>query len=175
MAWGPFLIPTMVAIMALIGSTPAGAHDHRPPEAELRFGSLLQEGRLIRYHWSSKTEEGCTSSLVVADPDYPRPGLPVGPGSFRAALRLSRPDRPTDLKVAARDGQGPAGRRVGRRRDVRYTLRPRRAGEEVIGWSAIFRSTVEDRLFLWVTGSWGDRQGCLGPQRATWLFHVTSR
>jgi hypothetical protein len=174
MARRPFLPTIALAIVAVTGSTPADAHDHRPPEAELRFGSLLQEGRLIRHHWSSKTEDGCISSLVVADPDYPRPGLPVGPGRFRAALRLSRPDRPTELRIAAREGRGPDGRQSGRRRNVRFTLRPRRVGEEVIGWSAILRSTVEEHLYLRVTGSWDDRQGCVGRQRATWLFHVAA-
>jgi hypothetical protein len=110
----------------------------------------------------------------VAEADFPRPGLPVGPGPFRAALRLSRPDRPSELRVAARQGRGPGGRQPGAPQDVRFTLRPRRAGEEVIGWSAILRSRVDEHLYLRVTGSWDDRQGCLGRQRATWRFHVSA-
>jgi hypothetical protein len=164
-----------VALAVVGGPGAAVAHDHRPPRAELRFGSLLQEGRLFRYHWSSKTpEDGCVSSLIVADPGYPHPGLPVGPGKFRAAVRLSRPDRPTDLRVAAREGRGPGARQPGVSRDVSYTLRPRRAGDEVIGWAAILRSRVDEHLYLRVTGSWDDRQGCLGRQRATWLLHVSA-
>jgi hypothetical protein len=154
---------------------PATAHDHRPPRAEIRFGSLLQEGRLERYHWSSKTVDGgCVSSVTVADVGYPRPGLPVGPGPFRAALRLSRSDRPIDLRVTAREGRGPGGRELDERQGVRFTMRPRRAGDEVIGWAARLRSRVEQYLYLRVTGSWDDRQGCLGTQRATWLFHVSA-
>lgn len=171
----PLLVPALaMAIVALTGSTPAGAHDHRPPEAELRFGSLLQEGRLLRYHWSSRTEDGCISSLVVARPDYPRPGLPVGPGRFQAALRLSRPDRPIELRVVAREARAEDRRQPGRHEDIGVTLRPRKPGGEVIGWTALLRSRVERDLYLRVVGSWQDRQGCLGPQRAIWLFHVTA-
>jgi hypothetical protein len=162
-----------VAVLVVKGSVPAEAHDHRPPKAELRFGSSLQKGRLVRNHWSSKTEDGCISSLVVADPRYPRPGLPVGPGPFRAVLRLARTDRPTDLRVRAWEADADDRRRPGRRQDVAVGLRPRKPKGEVIGWTGILRSRVERDLYLRVTGSWEDREGCLGPQRAIWLFHVT--
>jgi hypothetical protein len=164
-----------VALLLLGPALPTAAHDHRPPGAELRYGSLFQDGRLVRQRWSAKTDDGgCVSSLVVVDAAYPRPGLPVGGGRFRAALRLSRPDRPTDLTVVARDGRGPGGRRLGERRGISATLRPRRAGGDVIGWAAVLASRVQDHLYLRVTGSWDDRQGCLGAQKATWLFHVTA-
>jgi hypothetical protein len=171
----PVLLPAIAVAVWLLGaSVPAGAHDHRPPEAELRFGSLLQEGALVRYHWSSKVEGGCVSSLVVADPGYPQPGLPVGPGRFRASLRLSRSDRPTELRVLAREASADDRRRPGRRADVAVTLRPRDPNGEVVGWAAHIRSRVDRDLYLRVTGSWEDRQGCLGPQRAVWLFHLTA-
>jgi hypothetical protein len=169
-------LPASLALaLVLCGVIPAAAHDHRPPRAELRYGSVLQQGRLIKEHWSSRTEDGgCVSSLVVGQARFPRPGLPVGPGRFRAALRLSRSDRPTDLSVSARQGRGLRGRLLGTSQPVAWTLRPRRAGGQVIGWAAVLRSRVEDELYLRVTGTWDDRQGCLGDQRAVWLFHVSA-
>lgn len=165
------LVAAVAAVLG--GSVPAGAHDHRPPVAQLRFGSLLQEGPLVRYHWSSVTDEGgCISSLTIGSSPHPRPGLPVGPGRFHAALRLSHPDRPVDLRVVAREA-GEEGQR-GTSQAVGYSLRPRRAGGQIIGWAAVLRSRVQEHLYLRVTGSWFDRQGCLGPQRATWLFHVSA-
>jgi hypothetical protein len=164
-----------VVLVVLSGVIPATAHDHRPPRAELRYGSLLQEGRLIKEHWSSRTEDGgCVSSLVVGNARFPRPGLPVGAGRFRAALRLSRSERPADLSVSARRGRGPGGRLLGKSQAVASTLRPRRAGGEVIGWAAVLRSRIEEELYLRVIGSWDDRQGCQGDQKAVWLFHVSA-
>lgn len=130
---------------------------------------------MVSYHWSSKTEDGCISSLVVADPDYPRPGLPVGTGRFRAALRLSRPDRPTRLRVVAWEASSTDRREPGRRTDVAVSLRAREPKGEVVGWAAMLGATVEQDLYLKVTGAWKDRQGCHGPQRATWLFHIAAR
>jgi hypothetical protein len=168
------LSATAVAALLALIPIPVGAHDHRPPEAELRFGRLLQEGRLVSYHWSSKTEDGCISSLVVANPSYPRPGLPVGPGRFRAALRLSRPDRPTRIRVVAWEANPADRQEPGRRADVAVSLRPREPKGEVVGWAAMLGARVERDLYLRVTGAWEDRQGCHGPQRATWLFHVAA-
>jgi hypothetical protein len=162
-----------VLLVVLTEGGVAFAHDHRPPRASLRHGSLLQEGRLLRYHWSSVTEDGgCVSSLILAREGYPHPSLPVEAGRFRARVRLSRPDRPVTLEVVARekDRDGTAGTR----RRVAVTLRPRRPNGEVIGWTAVLRSRVEDALFLRVTGAWRDREGCRGPQRATWTFHVSA-
>jgi hypothetical protein len=149
-------------------------HDHRPPRASLRHGSLFQEGRLLRYHWSSVTDDGgCVSSLIVAREGYPHPPLPVEPGRLRARIRLSRPDRPVALEVVARETNSEGSR--GTRRRVAVTLRPRRPNGEVIGWTAVLRSRVEGALFLRVTGAWRDREGCRGPQRATWTFYVAAR
>jgi hypothetical protein len=164
----------LAVLLVLSGVIPAAAHDHRPPRAALRHGSLLQEGRLIKEHWSSSTEDGgCVSSLVVGQVRFPRPGLPVEVGRFRAALRFSRSARP-DLSVSARSGRGPGGRLPGKSQAVSSILRPRRSGGEVIGWAAVLRSRVEDELYLRVTGTWADRQGCLGDQKAVWLFHVSA-
>jgi hypothetical protein len=172
---GPRLAGVLLLLVFVLGQAGVGAaHDHHPPRATLRHGSLFQEGRLLRYHWSAVTEDGgCVSSLILARDGYPHPSLPVGPGAFRARIRLSRPDRPVALEVAARDGD-PRDGTLGRRRRVAVTLRPRRPNGEVIGWAAVLRSRVEDDLFLRVTGSWRDRQGCSGPQRATWAFHLSA-
>jgi hypothetical protein len=160
---------------SMLSTTPADAHDHRPPRAVLRHGGLQQEGRLVRLHWSSSIEDGgCVSSLVLADVEYPERGLPVGEGRFRATLRLSSPERPAELAVVAREGRGDDGRTLGRRRDVRINLRPRRPNDRVIGWTAVLRSRVRQDLYLKITGTWKDREGCLGSQRATWAFHVTA-
>jgi hypothetical protein len=168
-----FLLPAMaVAVWTLAASMPSVAHDHRPPRATLRHGSLLQNGNLLRMHWSSSTKDGgCISSLIVAEERYPERGLPVGEGRFRAALRLERPDRPAGLRVVAREDDG---RTQARRRDVGVSLRPRQPNGRLIGWTAVLRSRVLQDLYLRVTATWNDREGCKGTQRATWLFLVSA-
>jgi hypothetical protein len=168
-----FLLPAMaVAVWTLAASMPSVAHDHRPPRATLRHGSLLQNGNLLRMHWSSSTKDGgCISSLIVAEERYPERGLPVGEGRFRAALRLERPDRPAGLRVVAREDDG---RAQARRRDVGVSLRPRQPNGRLIGWTAVLRARVLQDLYLRVTATWNDREGCKGTQRATWLFLVSA-
>jgi hypothetical protein len=153
-----FFLPAMaVAMWTLPASMPAVAHDHRPPRATLRHGSLLQEGNLLRLHWSSSTKDGgCISSLIVAEEKYPERGLPVDPAGLRVVARED-------------DGQTQA-----RRQDVGVTLRPRQPNGRLIGWTAVLRSRVVQDLYLRVTAAWEDREGCQGTQRATWLFHVSA-
>jgi hypothetical protein len=172
MARRSFLPAMAVAVWTLAASMPSVAHDHRPPRATLRHASLLQEGNLLRMNWSSSTkDEGCVSSLIVAEEKYPEQGLPVGDGRFRAALRLDRPDRPTGLRVVAREDDGQAQTQ---RREVGVSLRPRQPNGRLIGWTAVLRSRVVQDLYLRVTATWDDREGCKGTQRATWLFHVSA-
>jgi hypothetical protein len=161
-----------VLVAALSGSTPSFAHDHRPPAALLRHAGLQQEGRLLRQHWSTAVEDGCVSSLVQASPGFPARALPVTGRSFRAIVRLSRQDRPVAISVVALEGDQ-EGRHLRNRGEYRATLRPRRPGGQVIGWTASFRGRMRGTdLYVKVTGTWDDREGCKGNQRATWAFHL---
>jgi len=82
---------------------PALAHDHEPPRALLRHGALEQEGRLIALRWTEPAgPDGCTSTLLLAKPRYPREGLPVGQGDFRARIRFAKPARPLSVQAVAR-------------------------------------------------------------------------
>jgi hypothetical protein len=154
---------------------PALAHDHEPPRALLRHGTLEQEGRLIALRWTEPAgPDGCTSTLLLAKPRYPREGLPVGQGDFRARIRFAKPARPLSVQAVARPELDVEGDLTGRAADLAIRLRPRRPDGDVRAWAAIVTSRVEEDLYLRVTARWRDRDGCGDKQRATWTFHVSA-
>lgn len=70
--------------------------------------------------------------------------------------------------------ENPRGGGLGLAEKVDYNLRPVRRGARIVAFDALFDAFVVGDYFIRVLAKWRDSEGCSGPQRAAWTFHVSS-
>ena len=175
------LAAAAAAALALFAATawapPAGAHDHRIPEAVLKKGVRdLQGGLLVaESFWSrSAGEDGCEGAYTQYVFRYPRVDR-VAEGS-ELRVRIFKAQRPDSFAVNAHRKVEDDGFPVGEPQTLRRTLEPVVRGGERVAWDARFRVGRTSRdYYLVAEGHWRDREGCGDDQYAFWGFHVKTR
>jgi hypothetical protein len=164
----PVLAASLAACAAL-GAAPAAAHDHRPPEASIVTPRDSAEGRRDTFTWAIRDGRYCE----VMHGDGPwrsdRPVLWV-PGD-ELVIRFETSHRPHRVDVKGYlVGDPTAGVPIYGQVEVPYRLRRARVDGRVV-WEAVLDPPPAADLYLDVTVSWKDVDGC-GMQSVSWTFRA---
>lgn len=161
---GICLLCAVLVIARWLAGTPAQAHDHEPPRANVRTPSGSQRGVLLSNCWTSTSTAECTE----VQQSFPEP-LETDDDLVRIVIRKTQPPASARLTSwrSLNEGQ-PAGRGA----TISTLWQPIVYGDGQLGWSANIELPHRGHNYLELFIMWLDEEGSLHQQDATWTFHL---
>ena len=155
------------AFVALVVVATVSAHDHRVPGATLHVNGQRDRLGPWSISWVSRSGQGCVGEQADGVPDF-RPRADVHLHSTPRIV-FRKEQRPRRVRALAAERLENGYLADPKRLDVK--LRPRQRGDRRV-WVAKLDATVRHRLFVDLHARWRDREGCGGPESASWDFSL---
>jgi hypothetical protein len=163
-----------VVALALLLAPDAPSAAGVAPKTELRVGAESQRGGLVWEEWTSGDGQHCVTNSADGPGTFPKP-LSTSPGHHRARFLLLRSQKPTAVKITAWRSVNSHGQATGPKKEVPFTLRPRRGdGGRITAWRARFSVDLPPAYYLHLFASWPDGR-CGGPRHLLRTYSIRVR
>ena len=150
------------SVLAALIPAPALAHDHRPPDAEIRTRGDHEPGRLVTSCWIRSSQKG-GATCRQTERTFPEP-LEARGATLSLAFDTPREPLRVRLRGWRKVPSGPPDHRV---RRLEGELRP-----EGRGWVAALDLPRRGQWFLEAKGVWTDATFPNNEQFGVWTFAV---
>jgi hypothetical protein len=161
------VVLSLVVPVLMVAAAGAWAHDHRVPRATLHVNGQRDQLVPWSFSWVSRSGQNCVGEEGDGVPNF-RPRADVHLHSTPRIV-FRKEQRPRRVRALAAEQLENGYLADPKPLDVKLEARHR--GQRRV-WVAKLNATVRQRLFVDLHARWRDREGCGGPESASWDFSL---